>query len=325
MTFRNYLKFVAESGSGLLWRLTCKGLYYIDRFNAKTRKSAIVAFLERYYPGIDIVFYDLGAAGGMDPTYGPLHALPNFRAIGFDPNKKNLEGLEVTEKIRFYPFAIAGTRGKRTLHVTKSPGCSSLFPPNEENLKEYPLADLLQVVRTEEFDVITLDEFVEQNRVSYPDFLKLDVQGAEYEIFKAGGRTLKSVIGLSFETRLREIYKGEGLFPATHSLLANMGFRMISKGGRSVHYAGETLEMDVAYVRGVDSLSNPLDVVKAVLFCVCHENLSFAAHLVRNSSLADDEKTRLLRMLRKDFECSEAPETLLMKLAIDRLSREGAL
>ena len=308
-----------------MWRLTCKGLYYIDRFNAKTRKSAIVAFLERYYPGIDIVFYDLGAAGGMDPTYGPLHALPNFRAIGFDPNKKNLEGLEVTEKIRFYPFAIAGTRGKRTLHVTKSPGCSSLFPPNEENLKEYPLADLLQVVRTEEFDVITLDEFVEQNRVSYPDFLKLDVQGAEYEIFKAGGRTLKSVIGLSFETRLREIYKGEGLFPATHSLLANMGFRMISKGGRSVHYAGETLEMDVAYVRGVDSLSNPLDVVKAVLFCVCHENLSFAAHLVRNSSLADDEKTRLLRMLRKDFECSEAPETLLMKLAIDRLSREGAL
>ena len=325
MAFTNYLKFVAESGSGLLWRMTCKALHYIDRFNAKTRKSAVVAFLNCNYPRIDIVFYDLGAAGGMDPTYGPLHALPNFKAIGFDPNKKNLDSLETTERVQFYPFAIAGSRGKRTLYVTKSPGCSSLFPPNEENLKEYPLADLLQVVRTEEFDVITLDEFVEQSRVSYPDFLKLDVQGAEYEIFKAGGRTLKNVIGVSFETRLREIYSGEGLFPATHSLLAGMGFRLISKGGRSVHYAGETVEMDVAYVRGIDSLSTPLDVVKAVLFCVCHENICFAAHLVRNSSLAADEKTRLLKMLRKDFECSESPETLLMKLAINALARKGTL
>ena len=323
MTFKNYLQFVADSESGLLWRLTHKALHYLDRIHAKTRKSALVPFISRHYPELQIVFYDLGAAGGMDPTYGPLFALPCFQAIGFDPNKGNLEGLETTAKVRFYPFAIAGSRGKRALYVTKSPGCSSLFPPNEQNLREYPLADLLQVVRTEEFDVITLDEFVVQNSVPYPDFLKLDVQGAEYEIFQAGGCTLKNVTGISFETRLREIYTGEGLFPATHSLLADLGFRLISKGGRSVHFAGETLEMDVAYVRGADSLATPLDVVRAVLFCVCHENLTFAAHLVRNSSLPAGEKTMLLRFLRKDFGFSEAPETLLMKMALDRLSRKG--
>ncbi len=325
MIFTSYLKFIAESGSGLLWSMTCKGLYYIDRINAKTRKSAATAFLNRYYPDIQVVFYDLGAAGGMDPTYGPLQALLNFKAIGFDPNKKNLDSLETTEKIRFYPFAIAGNRGKRTLYVTKSPGCSSLFPPNQTNLREYPLAEMLEVVRTEELDVITLDEFVEQNSVPYPDFLKLDVQGAEYEILQAGNRTLEKVIGISFETRLREIYVGEGLFPASHSLLAGKGFRLISKGGRSVHFCGETVETDVAYVRAIDSLSTPLDVIKAILFCVCHENLLFAAHLVRASSFGAVEKTRLLRMLRKDFTCSESPETLLMKLAVDHHSRKGTL
>lgn len=325
MIFANYLKFVAESGSGLLWRVTCKALYYLDRLNAKSRKSAVVAFLNRCHPELQIVFYDLGAAGGMDPTYGRLFALPNFKAIGFDPNKKDLDSLETTAQIRFYPFIIAGSRGKRTFYVTKSAGCSSLFPPNRENLQEYPLADLLEVVRTEEFEAITLDEFIEQNRVACPDFLKLDVQGAEYEILKAGGRTLEKVTGISFETRLREIYTGEGLFPATHSLLAGLGFRLISKGGRSVHFAGETLEMDVAYVRGNDSLTTLEDVIKAVVFCVCHENLTFAAHLVRNSSLAADEKTRLLKLLRKDFGFAEAPETLLMKLATNHLAQKETL
>ncbi len=320
MFFAKYLKFVVDSESGLLWRLTCKALYYLDRFNAKTRRSAIVPFLNRFYPRIPVVLYDLGAAGGIDPVFTQLLALTDVKVIGFDPDKKDVESRESTAKIRFYPYAIGGKRETRTLFVTRSSGCSSLYPPNTSNLKEYPVSDLFEVIRTEPFDVTTLDDFVEQTNAPYPDFLKMDVQGAEYEILKNGGRALEKTIGVFFETRLRELYMGEGLFPASHTLLVDLGFRLISKGGRSIHFSGETLEMDVAYVRGINSLTTPEQVIKAVLFCVCHENLVYAAHLIRSSSLAADEKTALLRLLRKDFGFAEAPETLLMKMAVDRLN-----
>ncbi len=318
MIFANYLRFVVDSKSHLLYRLTCRVLYYVDRFNAKTRKSAVIPFLNRYYAKLQVVLFDLGAAGGIDPIYQLLVGLPNFKAIGFDPDKQDMESLEITSKIRFYPHAIAGNSGKRTLHITKSRGCSSLYPPNEKNLKEYSVSDLFQVVRTEELDVITLDEFIEQNNVPYPDFLKMDVQGAEYEIFKESARTLDNVIGISFETRLREIYKGEGLSPASHSLLARLGFRLISKVGRSPHFDGETLEVEMAYVRGIDSLTTEEKLVKAVLFCVCHENLTFAAHLVSASSLASEQKSRFLKMLRKDFGFPGTPETCMLKFAVER-------
>ena len=46
--------------SSLLWKMTCKALYYIDRFNAKTRKSAVIPFLNQYYPQLGIVFFRRG-------------------------------------------------------------------------------------------------------------------------------------------------------------------------------------------------------------------------------------------------------------------------
>ncbi len=61
-------------------------------------------------------------------------------------------------------------------------------------------------------------------------------------------------------------------------------------------------------------------VIKAVLFCVCHENLNFATHIVRNSSLNNEQKTQFLSYLSKTLNPPETQQLLFLK---ERAYQEG--
>lgn len=316
ITLADILRFVVKTRSRALLQLTYRWLYYSDRYWAKRGKKRMLSRIHAEHPDLGVLLYDLGAAGGLDPLYLPLRELAKFRAIGFEPGREEGGALKNSVGIEFHPFAIAGASGARTLYVTKAVGSSSIYPPNAKAVSEFPIADFFAVTGTEQLIAITLDEFVDSSRAPYPDFIKLDVQGAEYEILKGSPACLQKAIGVSLETRMRELYTGEGLFPAMHSFLTDCGFRLISKLTGSPHFSGETLELDAAYVRGSDCLLTEEKLLKAVVFCILHENLTFAAHLVRNSGLMEAHKTRLLKWIRKDHGFSATPESFMMMVSL---------
>lgn len=316
MNLKQIVYLVTKSKNSFLIRCFLKFLYYNDRYKSRKARKQISGFLRKYCPEISIVLYDLGAAGGIDPAYKPLEDLCHFQAIGFDPDKEDITNLNGKSKASYYPCAIAGTHGYRDFYITKSPGCSSLYSPNIKNLSEFPVSDIFEVEGQKKIEVLTLASFIEKFKTPPPDFFKADVQGAELEILKSGGAWMDNLIGLSFETHLRELYVGQGLFHEIHAFLSNLGFRLISRAGRSIHFSGETLEMDVAYVQGIDQLQTEERLLKAIVFCICHENPTYAAHLIRRSSLDFSKKKIFLKYLGKDYGFLEEPQTLMMKISL---------
>lgn len=267
--------------------------------NSQQSLRKIITWLNEQHPHLAVVMYDIGARLGIHYLYTELLNLQNFSVIGFEPDRKEVANLNNTASSgikKTFPFALAESQASRTIFITKYPGCSSLYPPNKDLLEQYLVSDFFEVVGTETIETISLDEFAQQFDVAQPDFLKIDTQGAEYEILQGGHLTLNQVTGIFLETQLRELYLGAALFPDIHSLLTYLGFRLIFCE-YNADLGGEIVEFDLAYVRDSIDLELEEDLVKAVLFCLIHHNLSFAAHLVRRSRVSEQKKSQILELL----------------------------
>lgn len=292
----------------------------LDR--AKVRKK-LARFLAAYYPELSFVVYDVGAAGGICPIFGPLAKLPGFKAVGFDPGKQVLPEKQADKQEVFYPIGLSGADTKRPLRITESPGCSSLLEPNHDTLREFSVATLFRQVALQDINTMTLDSFVREFHAPVPDFLKLDVQGSELEILTGCSFLSTNVAAITLETHLRELYRGEGLFPAMHVFLTERGYRLVGQGS-SPHFSGEILEMDVSYVKSPAEVATAETSVKAAVFCACIGNLDYAAHLIVNSAIEGRMKNLWLRFLRRDTDDPECLQTRLLKIAVSQEADKSA-
>ena len=55
-------------------------------------------------------------------------------------------------------------------------------------------------------NTISLDQFIEENDVTSVDFIKIDVQGAEGDIFKGAPKTLKNALNIVCEVGFVPLY-----------------------------------------------------------------------------------------------------------------------
>ncbi len=272
--------------------------------NANQFNRKLIEWLNKAHQDLSVVMYDIGARYGIHYLYTDLLNLKNFKAIGFEIDENETANLRETQKTgmaEVWPYVIAQSKANREIYITKHPSCSSLYPPNEALLSQYSSYDFFKIAEIKTVDTISLDEFIEEHRASQPDFLKIDVQGAEYEVLQGGCSSLQKVLGVFLETQLREIYMGAPLFPDIHVMLSGMGFRLIFCEYNG-DLGGEIVEFDAAYVRDVNSLSTQEDVIKSVLFCSIHKNIEFAANLIRRSSLSTDEKKEMLSILERPLD-----------------------
>ena len=261
--------------------------------------SKFVAWLNKHYPHLAVVMYDIGARYGIHYLYLELLNLKKFSVVGFEPDPEEVTKLVQAKNSgikKIFPLALAESKGMRKIYITKHPGCSSLYPPNQKLLSQYLSSDFFELIDTKLIETISLDEFIEQFDVVPPDFLKIDIQGAEYEVLQGGKLTLNNVVGIFLETQLRELYLGAPLFPEIHSLLTNQGFRLIFCE-YNADLGGEIVEFDVAYIRDLTKSHQEENLLKAILFCLVHKNLDFAANLVRMSHLSSSKKLKIMEIL----------------------------
>jgi FkbM family methyltransferase len=88
-----------------------------------------------------------------------------------------------------------------------------------------------QLIRRTEIECVTLDSVIENLKVPYSfDFLKIDAQGAEYEILLGAQDFLRnSCIGLHLELFNMPLYKGIKLLPEVSEFLSRQGFELVKK------------------------------------------------------------------------------------------------
>lgn len=166
---------------------------------------------------------DVGALAIHDCEYKALLEHDNTSVIGFEPVEKECEKLNAMHKGRhtFFPNVV-GNGEERIFNECNFSMTSSFFEPNHDLLTKFQnLSELTQVVKKEKVKTKRIDDI----RESYDaDYLKIDVQGAEADVFEGATKTLENIMVIHTEVCFVPLYNNQPLFAEIDLSLRAAGF-----------------------------------------------------------------------------------------------------
>ena len=112
---------------------------------------------------------------------------------------------------------------KLDLNIASSSQSSSLFD-FDEHLIEYPM---IQMISTEEVSTRRLDSIINESHLN-PDFLNLDVQGAELVALQSLGDKIKKFKWIYTEVNFKSLYKNTPLVGDLDEYLSTHEFKRIA-------------------------------------------------------------------------------------------------
>ena len=172
---------------------------------------------------------DIGALpiGNSKPRFHKiLEYFPSSEIIGFEIEKEVCDQMnsKADKGIKYFPFALGENNEKRKLYITENPMCTSLYKPNEKLLSLYHELQYMNLKKETEIETITLDSFVDKYSIDTIDFIKIDVQGAELDIFKGSKKLLSNVLKIVCEVEFLPLYHDQPLFGDITKFLSQYNF-----------------------------------------------------------------------------------------------------
>src|SRR5665213_3878554 len=213
--------------------------------------------------GQTIILIDVGARWGANSPWNQLDER-YVTYIGFEPDEEEYRNLAAGRKsvnVEYLPVGLSNAVENCILHVTREPGCSSIFPPNSPLLAKYFLSERWDVQTKTPISTVPLATILDERSI-VPDALKIDVQGAALKVLQGTGRYLDDVLLIDVELEFCEMYRREPQFAEVDSLIRRHGFELLDlnkyharrKILDSGHVSrGQVLFADALYVRSVDS------------------------------------------------------------------------
>jgi FkbM family methyltransferase len=169
---------------------------------------------------------DAGASNGRI-SRRLLKLFPQATVYGFEPNP--LYGDDLTRlskrECRFKPqfLAVSHEEGIVDMHLTVSPGNSSLFVPSDRLKELDPAGTSLR--ETRRIPSVTLDQWALGQDVAGVEVMKLDIQGGELQALRGAHQMLRdSVILVYTEILFNPIYEGGALYSEIDLCLRDCGF-----------------------------------------------------------------------------------------------------
>ena len=274
---------------------------------------------------------DVGAAYGLPAHFKVLEQVAD--ALLFEPNPEEARRLQdwyqsrnLAGNIRVLPVALSGTGGTRTLFVTNAPTGSSLLRPNPDMAARTGDSGYFYPMREVTMETSTLESVLRKSEVPIVDAVKLDVQGAEYEILQGlGEEHCRRILAVELEIGMPGMYEDQPAFSELDLFLRKNGLELFdlkpARGHRAVngdyrHYPvklfgvsadSPTLskriwEVDAVYFRKPENLWDARDGAAiqrlATLYCV-YGFFPEAVHLIETSGqkgiLTADEVPQLIQ------------------------------
>ena len=168
---------------------------------------------------------------------------PNLTIYGFEADadeckrmNQNLKERNIRHQEKHIPIALSNIQGKSQLYVTKEKMCSSLYEPNHSYVSRFRnfLPEFLTLDYVSEIETTTLDSFCASELIDTIDFLQVDVQGAELNIFQGAQQIIKnSTLAIQTEVEFAPIYKNQPLFADVDNHLRQQGFFL--QGFKGLH------------------------------------------------------------------------------------------
>lgn len=187
------------------------------------QSNQALALLDRPLRIVDVGAQSLATESHV---YTALLEIPGVQIVGFDPLREKMHERSEAEAhpgLTLLPYAL-GDGGTHTLYVNNDDATSSLFPLNEPHNECFNHLSTLRTIRTEQVATQRMDDVLPEGPV---DFLKLDVQGAELMVLRAGERTLSRTAVVHSEVEFSPIYLNQPLFPSVQEFLASRNFALI--------------------------------------------------------------------------------------------------
>jgi len=160
----------------------------------------------------------------------------NLTIYGFDADQDacvqmnaELKARQVNWTEKHIPLALSNSIEKAKLYVTRFPGCSSLYPPNESYMSRFAgYLDMIKLESIVEVDTTTLDSFCESEEIDEIDFIHLDVQGAELNVLEGASLVLKrSILAVITEVEFTPVYINQPLFGDVDFYLKKQEFTLL--------------------------------------------------------------------------------------------------
>lgn len=155
---------------------------------AGTFETAELRFTERFLqPGMTVL--DIGANHGLYTLLAAKCIGAKGRVFAFEPSPRERKRLRThlwlnrCTNARIVPCALGSRASEADLYVVHGSqmGCNSLRPPQVNE----PVAATRVRVRT-------LDDFLERENLPHVDFIKMDVEGGEWEVLKGAAKLFQS-------------------------------------------------------------------------------------------------------------------------------------
>jgi FkbM family methyltransferase len=169
---------------------------------------------------------DAGASNGRI-SRELLRRFPAARVYAFEPNPLYKDTLQqyARQESRFQPqfLALSDRNEVADLHVTASPGNTSLFIPGERLKKTYPQGT--SVTSVEKVNVFTIDEWVKHHGDTPIHLMKFDIQGGELRALRGAAHVLQtSTLLIYTEILFNSLYDGGAIYSEIDLYLRECGF-----------------------------------------------------------------------------------------------------
>jgi FkbM family methyltransferase len=178
---------------------------------------------------IDCVVVDGGARYGLHPTWNELRGIAEFHL--FEMDVQEAERLRRKYKndptIIVYPLGLYREDTVLKFTVNEHRALNSLFAARDEVLKrnEY-MVQAFTPIDVKETQVRSIDSLFDGKPIH---FLKLDVEGAEYDVLSGASKALQSsILALRAEVLFSPVYKGAAPFGDLHKFLLDEGFELLN-------------------------------------------------------------------------------------------------
>lgn len=169
---------------------------------------------------------DVGANPTHKPPYFDLLNAGNSELHGFEPQQDAFEKLMASKQDHetYHPYAVGRSR-ETQFQICAGSSFSSLYRPSDKHIDFLGhWKNALTVAREVDVQTHALDDIPDLPK---PDFLKMDVQGAELEILQTGRNTLSDAVAVMPEVRFFQIYEDEPMFGEVDGYLREMGFMLL--------------------------------------------------------------------------------------------------
>ena len=249
---------------------------------------------------LTLTIMEIGAApltGQREPLHELLDTFPGSQIIAFELDPRLCAELnrKAPRGLRYFPTALGRTEETRPLYETVHPMCTSLYRPNEALLACYNNLEIASLKSIGSVETVSLDRFTADHQITDIDFIKIDIQGAELDVFQGGRRALRDLVALVTEVEFVPVYLDQPLFGDVCRFLSEQGLmfhKFMGLAGRTLrptianddpNFAIQHLWGDAMFVRDVPTLAqlSPRKLLKLAVLSYLYESSDLTIHCLR--------------------------------------------